>query len=216
MLLSLILVFFAQAQNNQDPCNESLRTAAIHCNVVQYSCDNISKCISRRDRCVSGVPQTSDACLGLNPCNEPFNRQNDQGSCNYQWDPIRKECSVEPRVFRNTKLCPGRMTGLGSVITQGFEHFHDQNFDCRAVVGYYKKDAHRCNEEISKTLRVCRPNQLTAEFKRHQKLKCPKSVGLVFENPLPDASINDSLRGEETKPNNGQSPSSVAPGAIGL
>lgn len=197
MILSLILAFFAQAQNNQDPCTEALRTAAIHCNVVQYSCDNISMCLARRNRCVRGVPKSADACLGLNPCNEHFNRQTGQGTCEYQWSPTENQCQVRAQFLRNTKLCPGRHTGLGSVISHDFEYFHDENFDCRAVVGYYQKDKKQCVEELKKTRRICRPQQLTAEFRRHEALKCTKAEGLVFENPLPQASINDSSRGVE-------------------
>ena len=196
MILSLFLAFFAQAQNGQDPCSEALRTAAIHCNVAQYSCENISMCLARRNRCVRGVPKTADACLGLNPCNEHFNRQSGQGTCEYQWSPTENQCQVRGQFLLNTKLCPGRHTGLGSVISQGFEYFHDANFDCRAVVGYYQKDKNKCGEELKKTRRICRPQQLTAEFRRHEAMKCAQAEGLVFEIPLPQASINDTLRSE--------------------
>ncbi len=214
MILSLILAFFAQAQNNQDPCTEALRTAAIHCNVVQYSCENISMCLARRNRCVKGIPKTADACLGLNSCMEHFNRQSGQGTCEYQWSPSENQCQVRAQVFRNTKLCPGRFTGLGSVIVQGFDYFHDTNFDCRAVVGYYQKDKNKCEEELKKTQRICRPQQLTAEFKKHQRMTCSKAEGLVFENPLPSASINDTQRSQVDKESGSSTPAS-SPQAIG-
>ncbi len=216
MILSLILAFFAQAQNNQDPCTEALRTAEIYCNVVQYSCDNISMCLARRNRCVKGAPKSADACLGLNPCMEHFNRQSGQGTCEYQWSPTERQCQVRAQVFRNTKLCPGRHTGIGSVISQGFDHFHDENFDCRAVVGYYNKDKKKCVEELNKTKRVCRPQQLSAEFKKHERMTCSKAEGLVFENPLPSAAINDTGRGHEDKDASPSSSGAAAPSATGL
>ena len=214
--LSFLLLFMAQAQSPQKSCAEALRDTSIFCKVVDYACEDISKCLSRRNKCVTnGAPSSASDCLALNPCMEPFNRVTGEGSCVYQWDPLNNECSVQPRMFVNTKLCPGRRTGIMNVLLQGFEHFHDQNFDCRAVVGNYQKEKDKCQSEISKTLVVCSNNQLTAEFKKFQTTSCEHTEGLSFDDPLPSASIDDRARGEGRKDND-STIESPAPSARGL
>lgn len=220
--LAFFMFFTANVYGQVSNCQSAADDVRLFCEDAKISCDDIKDCLIRRDTCVNGVPQNEAECLQLGQCmKDNVSGFSEHTLCEYLWatpDTGESFCRVKKHFFLDEQSCPGRITGIGSAILRGISTAVDKDFNCKAVVAFYKKKEEICNERIQKASSACggeakipsaarRFKGFTCEYERNFNTYQAGQFALTNN---PSDRIIDSSRSIYAQPpasNSGQNPS---------
>ena len=167
----LITLFFITSfntiANEEKSCPDLKDDMESACRYLERKCEDIQKCMVRRDVCFeNGAPTSEEECLSAKTCVKNLDNSLNNDNCVYYWSTSSNipRCMTQRKIFRDRNSCPGRLNpgflGLNWA-AWGTKAAFDDEYKCTAPMYGYRAKKDHCEEKISEFRQKCSQHEDT-------------------------------------------------------